>query len=390
MSTFQKLMDGAKKEKVIVPGNPDESPLVLHIRGDEPPKMPPGNNRNLSAEAIARIESWVQSGALLDAGKDPKALLESYASSPDDLRKASLAKMTPEQRDKQVETVALERWKKASPKSTPEITRGAHFLLISTLPKTRAAAALKKVEDQYEAVKSVVGPRAVEWGEKGSLFVFNDAGSFGEFVKANEKREVESNEKGSSLFSVAQPFVVVIDPLGGRDAPEPVAVASAKKPARTKKGKAAAGSEEANLGGADRSLAGLLTEQFAMGADEMTGKPPRWVILGVGALMSSRVEPGSPYYRRIRRDAFELCNLGWQSKVNDALGDQEKAEVVRAAGFAILEWIAANDSSSLSSLVKEMGAGGNKLDEAIGKVLNMSRQDFLSGSGEFVESRYGR
>ena len=93
---------------------------------------------------------------------------------------------------------------------------------------------------------------------------------------------------------------------------------------------------------------------------------------------------------RSRRDAFELCNLGWQSKVNDALGDQEKAEVVRAAGFAILEWIAANDSSSLSSLVKEMGAGGNKLDEAIGKVLNMSRQDFLSGSGEFVESRYGR
>ncbi len=390
MSTFQKLMEGAKKEKVITPGNPEESPLVLHIRGDEPPKMPPGNNRNLSEEAIAKIELWVKSGALLDAGKDPKATLESYASSPEDLRKSSLAKMTPEQRDKQVETVALERWKKASPKTTPEVTPGTHFLLVSALPKARAAAALKKVEDQFDTVKSLVGPRAVEWGEKGTLFVFNDAGSFGEFVKANEKRDVESTEKGSALFSVPQPFVVVVDPLGGRDAPEPLALAAPKKPSRAKKGKAAAAAEEANLGGANRSLAGLLTEYLTIGTAEMTGKPPRWVTLGLGAFVSSRVEPGSPYYRRIRRDAFELCNLGWASKVNDALGDQEKTEVVRAAGFAILEWVAANDPSSLSHLVREMGAGGPKLDEAIGKVLNMSRQDFLGGSGEFVESRYGR
>jgi hypothetical protein len=389
MTTFEKLMKGTSKEKVIEPGNPDESHLVLRIKGEETPKMPQGGNRNLSQEAIAKIEQWVRAGAALDTGVDPKAPIESYASSPEDLRKAALAKMSPAQRDKQVETVGRDRWKKASPKTTPELTSGTHFMLFSTLPKARASAALKKVEDQYETVRSLAGPTSVDWGEKASLFVFNDSASYGEFVQSNEKREVETGEPGTSQFAVPQPYVAVIDPLGGRDAPEPLASSAPKKASRSKKGRPG-GTDEASLGGAERTLAGLLTEQFAIGATARTGKPPRWVTLGLGALISSRVEPGSPYYRKIRRDALEVCNLGWVSKANDALGDQERTGVVRAVGFAILDALSKNNASALPPLIAEMAAGGNKLDEAIGAVLDMNRAQFLNASGEYVMTNYGR
>ncbi|MCA1685730.1 MAG: hypothetical protein LC745_07025 [Planctomycetia bacterium] len=122
------------------------------------------------------------------------------------------------------------------------------------------------------------------------------------------------------------------------------------------------------------------------------GKPPRWVALGLGALAASHVEPGSPYYRKIRHDAVEAVNVGWTSKASDALGDQDvQTPVVRAVGFALMDSIAASyDRGVLPAFVKEMGGGGAKLDAALGTVLNLDRSQFLAGTGEFVMSRYGR
>ncbi len=79
MTSFEKLMKGADAEEVIVPGKSDESHLVLRIKGEETPKMPRGNNRNLSDAAIAKIEQWVKQGARLDAGIDPKTPMAKYA-----------------------------------------------------------------------------------------------------------------------------------------------------------------------------------------------------------------------------------------------------------------------------------------------------------------------
>ena len=63
LTTFEKLMAGSDVEKVIVPGKPDESHLVLRLRGEETPKMPQGNANSLSADAIATIERLGQGRA---------------------------------------------------------------------------------------------------------------------------------------------------------------------------------------------------------------------------------------------------------------------------------------------------------------------------------------
>ena len=41
LTTFEGLMKGTAKGKAIVPGKPDESHLILRIRGDEQPRCPP-------------------------------------------------------------------------------------------------------------------------------------------------------------------------------------------------------------------------------------------------------------------------------------------------------------------------------------------------------------
>ena len=291
--------------------------------------------------------------------------------------------MAPEQRDKHVETVGLERWKKAGPKLKPEVTPGTHFLFFGNVPKPRASAALKVLETQFTQLKSLLGPTAVEWGEKASLYVFNDAASFGEFVRSAENREVESGEIATAKFSVPEPYVAVVDPQGGRD--ESPTAATSKRPGRSKRGESNTSTE-----GGERSLPGVLTEQFVTAVVGRSGKPPRWLTLGLGAQHASRVEPRAAYFQKLRRDAAELARQGWVPKANEALGDSTKAESVRAVGFAILDSLSNSPyKAALPQFVRGMSAGGDRIDNVLGEVLDLSREQFLNGTGEFVETRYG-
>ena len=378
VTTFEKLLKGTPDEPVIVPGKPEESHLLLRIKGEETPRMPQNGQQGVSEAAIEKIEQWIKAGALLDKGLDPKALISSYALSADDIKKQELAKLPPDQRDQKTIEVGLARWKKANAKLVPEVTPGKRFILFSTLPKDRAANALKTLETQYSALGAWFGPEAIESTEKLSVYVFNDSGSYGEFVRNVEQREVESSDTGSSKLNTTEPYLALIDPSGGREEPKGAAT---KKGAKGKR----RGSEN---DGPERSLAGVLTEQLAIGTVSKAGKSPRWVTLGVATYLGSKVEPRSPFYNSLRTEAHDLMDQGWASKANDALGDATKVEVVRAVGFAIIEWLASVDKDLAVEFAKGMLKGQEKLDEVIGNVLSGNREDFLAGSANFIEANY--
>ena len=90
------LIQGGNSGPAVVPGNPEESLLLLAVRHDEgAPKMPP--KKQLSAEQIADLTKWIEDGAAwpavagaasIDPGK-PNAKYES-------LRKEPLGLATPE------------------------------------------------------------------------------------------------------------------------------------------------------------------------------------------------------------------------------------------------------------------------------------------------------
>ena len=300
------------------------------------------------------------------------------------MRRNQVAKLAPKERDQKIEAAGRERWKKANPKLKPEVVPGEHFLLFSTLPRDRAAATVKAMETQYSHLKRLLGSPATDWVEKVSLYVFADRKDFVEFARSVENREVDANVSSGGNLAVPQPYVVAVDPLGGRKE-EP---AAARRKARTKKGE----EKEASAGG-DRTLLGLLTESLGDATLAAQDKTPRWLSQGFGSYMAAQVEPRSPYYQKLRETARDKYNQGWPTKATEALGESShvSAEEVRGVGFAIVECLMSPTYRQLfPAFVKGMGAGKEKLDDVVKDVFGATREEFLNNTGDWVAERYGQ
>lgn len=377
LSTFKKLMAGAKggADKVLIAKKPEESPLVQHIKGDLDPKMPPGNNRNLSDAAIARIEQWVKEGALLDAGVNPDALINTIAATPETLRKEKLASMSSEERDKEAIALGLERYKKGDGGGDPESSIGAHFIVLSKLPSAKSAAVVKDLEKGFAQVKTLLsrpGKPALDSPEKVSVYVFTNRRAYVEFVRTVESREIDEATIAHANMTVESPYVALADPQGGRES------APAEPKAKSKKA----------LASAPRTISGLALEQFVVGAASRAGKTPRWLSMGLGAYMASKVEPKGAYYRKLQAATVDQYKLGWQSKAQDALGDNGDEADIRAIGYSLVECLASNPAR-FARFVRGMLDGKEKLDEGIRYVYGFEgRENFLKTWGDWVASHY--
>ena len=383
MTTFEKLQKGGKSDdKITVPGKPAKSELVMRIKGDKQPRMPEGNG-SLSADAIAKIEQWVKEGAKLDAGIDPKKTIASYAASVDQMRRSQLAKIPAQERDKAVEAAGLERWKKSGSKVKPEVVRGERFIMFTSLPSDRASSTLRVLDKQPGYLKRFVGLPRNDRVEKVSLFVFSNRKDFIEFVKTIENRDVEADTIWTGQLTVDQPYLAVVDPAGGKkdDA------GASKRKGRSRRND----EKDMDSGGSDRSVAGILTEALGSATVESAGKPPRWVVLGVGTFFAAQVEPRSHYYQQLRQTAFANFSQGWDTRANNALGqtDQITADGIHAIGFALVEAMMSEMRQGFPAFVQGMVQEGNKLDEALQQVYGGTRQEFLDGTGEWVAAHYG-
>jgi mono/diheme cytochrome c family protein len=385
LTTFEKLMAGSDVEKVIVPGKPDQSHLVLRLRGEETPRMPQGNNNSLSAEAIAMIESWVKAGARLDAKIDPKAALKSYALTLDKFRADALRKMPSADIDLMIISAAYERWNQASPDNKPEVTLGTRFLILSTLPKDRAVAGILGMDKAYSLLRTTLSrpsASALDWRVKPSLFVFSDRNSFVAFVRTQENRALGPGETGTANFGVKEPYAAIIDPLGASEVP------TGPVPARGKSRTRRAGDE---LPGNDRSVAGLLAEQLTIGVLKNERDTPRWLYLGLGAYIAAGIDPRSSYVQKLRSSAVGQFQQNWTSRATDALGGRLDSDDTRAIGYALVDWMTHDPQTrrAFPAFVRAMTEeGGSKLDEVLQTVLSARRQDFLNSSGAWV-AHYG-
>ena len=220
LTTFEGLMKGSKKRpdepEIVIAGKPDQSHLVLRIKGAEAPRMPQGAQNRMADVAIAKIEQWVKEGAKLDAGIDPKKPIKSYAASPEQVLRNQTAKLPPRERDKKIEAVGRERWKQANPKLKPELVSDEHFVMFSNLPSDRATSTIKAMEAQYGHLKRLIGSPATDWVEKVSLYVFSNRKDFIEFVRSVESREVDVDVHSSAKLTTPQPYLAVVDPAGGK------------------------------------------------------------------------------------------------------------------------------------------------------------------------------
>src|SRR5205823_9546380 len=140
-----------------------------------------------------------------------------------------------------------------------------------------------------------------------------------------------------------------------------------------------------------RRLAGPLTGQLGVAATSQAGTPPRWLPLGLGAYLGARVEPRSPYYRKLRAEAVQQKQLDWNGKVTEVLTDQADAARQRAIGFSLLEWLGSESPPAMfAAFVREMLKGQGGFDELIKEGWGVEREKFIEAWGEFVALNYGR
>ncbi len=383
LTSFASLQKGAGGRKVVVPGKPEESSLVLRIKGEETPRMPQGANQVLADSAIAKIEQWVKEGARLDTGIDAKAAMESYAASPEQVRKREIAKIPAAEIDKRIKDEGLKRWSQANPKLKPEIISGEHFVIFSNLPKDRATTTMKGLENQYGYLKRLLGAPPMNWVEKVSLYVFPSRNDFIEFVRTVEGREADADLTSTAKLTMPQPYVAVVDLSGGRR----VDAGGSKRKSRSKRG-----DDRGADSGNDRTLNGLLTEALATAAVASAGSPPRWLALGIGSYMASKVEPRSFYYQSLRQTALASFEQGWVTRVNDALGgaDSISVDALHSIGFALVEAMKTTEMAPrFPAFVNGMLQGGEKLDEMLDKVFEGTREEFIEDTGNWVAKRYG-
>lgn len=381
LTTFEKMMRGAGGEPVVLAGKPEESHMVLRVKGEETPRMPQGNDVSLSAEAIGRIERWIKAGAKLDAGLDPKAEIASYAASPEEIERDRLAQMNPDELEGAIETAGRERWTKTNPELKPEITSSDRFVLFGVMPKERATATLKTMEAVVGQLTRAVSPDAAKWPEKISLYVFPDQKDYVEFIRTFKRRDAAPEEAGDADLRTQHPYVVIADP--GADDPE--AAAPRRGAAR---GRGAAEAEPQTR----RTAAGLLTENLIRSAVLSYGKSPTWLAEGLSLYLAEQVERGGARYQRLRAIAFDAFRQGWATKATEALGGgrEMSGEEFRAISFALVECLASPQYQRLfPAMAQGMSEGQEKLDEVVKDVYGVSRDVFLGVTGDWVAGAYG-
>lgn len=390
LTTFAGIKTGGEDGPILKPGDPDESMIILRVRGEDGARMPPGQN-TLAPETIARIEAWITAGARLDAGIDPSTALEKYAPSAEEQRRAKLAQLKPGELDKKLEDEGLARWKKAS-STTPDVTRGAHFLMLGKLPPDRSKNLLKTLDAQHENLAALLGPesgKALSGPEKISVYVFNDAKGYAEFARGVEMREVDltsDDDRVHANLTIEAPYLVALDPLKG--GPEPAAAPAPKRSSRYRK-KAAEASALSEPRAA-RSLAGLLAEQFTVGTLARSENAPRWLVTGLGAYVANVVEPRSPYISSLRRDIASRTDQGWTTKTRALLAGQGEPEEIRSTGFGLIEFLSVNSRPFVGPFVRGVEKDPKEFDQLIRKGLGADPAAFFDAWGLWTARNYPR
>jgi hypothetical protein len=249
------------------------------------------------------------------------------------------------------------------------MTAGDRTLIFGTLPEARAERAAKTLDQAQKGVRSLLsrpGSPALASPMELSVYAFNDRNHYAEFVRTVARQEPAEGEQARADLSGEAPYLAALDPLGGR-------------------------ADTEGDGGPDRGLDALLVEQLGVGAVSAAGaEAPRWLALGYGALLASKLEPRGPEVARLRAGALRAYQIGWTTKAGEALGDQLDPDETRALGFSLLEWLTAANPRAVGPFVRGMLGGRGQLDAGTQQLFGASREQFLAAWGQWVASRYAR
>jgi mono/diheme cytochrome c family protein len=187
MSTFAQLVAGAANGPVLQRGKGAESLIVQKLRGQAGGQRMPVNRPALDDAVIAKIETWINEGAVLDDGSPDMAL-------PRIAEKAWIENASPDELKSKRLEVALNNWKRVNSNREAFTASNDDFVVLSDTSVATAERILNKATEVAAALK---GPLMVKgetlFPDGATIFVFDKRYDYSEFGKMAESRSLPSN-----------------------------------------------------------------------------------------------------------------------------------------------------------------------------------------------------
>lgn len=205
MDTFTELLKGGDSGAIVDPKKSADSLLVQKIKGLSGARMPAGGRPPLKDEQIAMIAKWIDEGATFD-GKSPKTKLASVSA------QAWANAASHEELMEKRKELALQKWRRAFGKSTPEIAADAEYVVIGNVGESGVKEVLASAHEATAQVRKALKIKSDEPLAKGGVTIFAIKGRYDytEFGKMVESRSLPSTWIGHSRRDVLDIYATIL------------------------------------------------------------------------------------------------------------------------------------------------------------------------------------
>lgn len=315
ITTITGLLRGGDGGGPLVPGRGSESLLVRKLKGTADGQRMPQGSPPLSADAIGRIEKWIDEGATFD-GDDPANSLQTLVAV------GEVRGMDHDQLTDRRKSDALKRWETIFQGIEPRVVVEDDFLLLTSLAEPKRDPALAQIRTAIAALREGLGIPPGEPLVKGrfTVFVLDKQYDFSEFSRMVLQRPADA---GAVTFWGYDPVDAWMVVLVGDAANDEL-----------------------------RSL-GLTRDAAALHFSSLTRGVPRWFADSMGWVIAARVLPKNPGLREAQAAAVEVSNrMKSRAEITDPRTAPKQAAL---GGFYVLAGML-NNRSRIEKLVREMKA----------------------------------
>ncbi len=341
IESYALLMQGGENGEVIEPGDPENSLMILKMKGEADGDRMPPNGNPLSPSVIRQFEEWIQAGAKFDA-KDPTFALNRLASA------SRLDKMTATQLAEEAETQAKKKWALVFPNSSPQFERSEQFLLVAAKVTPAHIELLEQAEAAFSDSMQRLGVESEKVRSPFTIFHIPKRYDFSEFSQMVEKRDSSGTQPTLYWRSDGGMGYVIVGP------------SSARAESRSKKQSLMSKSE---------------LNQFATSLILSRWGAPRWYADGLGFLSLEKTNRRAPVVRSWKQAAPRAMKTA--KKATDIFEGRLPTAEADAAAWAWTKYLA-KDKKRMTALHKAI-ADGNAFDRSFQGIYGKSPKAMCDG-----------
>eukprot|EP00913_Durusdinium_trenchii_P023304 g21882.t1 len=329
IATFEKMMQGGKSGRVILPGDLDGSRMWDLVGKQRPFKMPRGQAL-ITRSNHANLKKWIAEGAKYDGG-DPKKALRSLVPTEEELKRERFAKMTPVEFAQYRRARTEETWKRVLSKEMPRSVESKEFFVYGNVSAARLEEIDKWAEEHADNLRKLFRDKTeLLFKGKLTIFVMKDRFGYEEFNQVIQRRRVPREMIGHSVVDpIFEDAYIVLQNIEGD--------ASETNP------------------GMKVNLIDHLTGAFMKRSG---GRLPDWVLRGTGLALAAKADPKNIYIDGLRSRVPDILKNVQTPESIFANGTFSPVDV-GAIGYTLVDYLLRGGSTKFGRFIAAIQGGSN-------------------------------